>query len=206
MNQVLPPRLHRYTSIPVLFDMLQNNRLFLSNPENWTDKTDVHFLKEYAKGKEVRALCFFKNDETNLIWERYAEKGCKITFNTELLLKSINKNSFEYDNVIYEEQKNFKYETHKNKLLALKQLRYENEQEFRIVWTGEKEKKEGTFIKVNPKSIERIIISGDIPENLAKSLIKAIHTITSNTFDKKVFYSWLYNNKVWKNQTSNHRR
>jgi len=78
MNKVLPPRLSRYTSISALIDMLLNKRLFLSDPDYWKDKTDVHFLKEYAKGKKVRALCFFKNNETNLYWELYAKNGCMI--------------------------------------------------------------------------------------------------------------------------------
>jgi len=35
-------------------------------------------------------------------------------------------------------------------------------------------------------------------QKLAKSLIDAIHKITEKAFAKKVLYSWLYDNKVWK--------
>jgi len=206
MNK-LPIHLHRYTSIPVLLDMLQNNRLFLSNPDKWTDKTDANFLKEYAKGKKVKALCFFEKNETSHYWELYAKKGCMITFNTELLLASIGKNLtngvLEYSPVSYIKFRDLKDETQKCNIPFIKQLRYENEQEFRIVWTGEKEEKDGASIYIDPKSIEKIIISGDIPEKLAKSLIDAIHKITEKAFAKKVFYSWLYDNKVWNKKAKN---
>ncbi|GBU25160.1 hypothetical protein R83H12_01800 [Fibrobacteria bacterium R8-3-H12] len=204
MNK-MPIRLHRYTSIPVLLDMLQNNRLFLSNPDYWKDKTDAHFLKEHSKGKLARALCFFEKNENNYYWELYAKKGCMITFNAKLLLDSIGKNlsngSLDCRPISYKKQNNLKEKTQKENLPFIKQIRYKGEKEFRIVWTGEKEEKEGASIYIEPKSIEKIVISGEIPENLAKSLINAIHTITKNAFAKKVFYSWLFNNKVWNNKT-----
>ena len=197
----MPIRLHRYTSIPVLLDMLQNNRLFLSNPDRWTDKTDAHFLKQHSKGKKVKALCFFEKNETSHYWELYAKKGCMITFNSKLLLDNIGKNLkngiLEYNPVSYVKHHDLEDETQKCSLPFIKQLRYENEGEFRIVWTGTKEDKDGASIYIEPKSIEKIVISSDIPEKLAKSLIDAIHKITENAFAKKVFYSWLYNNKVW---------
>jgi len=199
MNKAKPNRLHRYTSIPVLLDMLQNKRLFLSNPDKWKDKTDANFLREYSKNKTVRALCFFEENEANHYWELYAKQGCMITFSRKLLLdeidKSVNNGVFEYGSVSYKKQNKFKYETQKDNLPFIKQLRYKGEKEFRVVWTGEKE--EDAFIPINLDSIEKIIISGDIPEKLAKSLIKAIHIITKDAFSKKVFYSWLYDNKVW---------
>jgi hypothetical protein len=198
--------LYRYTYIPDLLYMLQNGRLFLSDPDRWEDKTDAHFLKEYAKGKAVKALCLFENSEANLYWELYAKYGCMIVFNKELLLDSIDKSIFEYGRISYKKQNEFKLEKHKNKLPFIKQLRYKGEKEFRIVWTGEDEGKEGVSIGIDLNSIEKLVISGDIQEKLAKSLITAIHTITKNALAKKVFYSRLYNNKVWKNKlTSQHR-
>jgi len=200
MNKV-PPHLYRYTSIPVLLDMLQNDRLFLSNPANWKDKTDANFLKKYSKGKKVKALCFFEKNETSHYWELYAKQGCMITFSAKLLLDNIGKKLsngiFEYGCISYKKQNKFKYETHKDNLPFIKQLRYKGEKEFRVVWTGTKEEKDGVSIHIEPKSIERIVISGDIPENLAKSLKDVIYTIAKDTFDGKVLYSWLYNNKVW---------
>jgi len=199
----MPIRLHRYTSIPVLFDMLQNGRLFLSNPDKWKDKTDANFLREYSKGKKVMALCFFEKNETSHYWELYAEKGCMITFNTKLLLeeidKSVSNGVFEYGRISYKKQNKFKHETQKDKLPFIKQLRYKGEKEFRVVWTGGKGE-DDVCISINLGSIEKIVISSDIPEKLAKSLIDAIHKITGNVFAKKVFYSWLYNNKVWNNK------
>jgi len=193
--------LYRYTYIPDLLDMLLNKRLFLPNPKNWSDKTDAAFLEKYANGKEIRALCFFKKGESNQYWELYAKYGCMIEFEAEKLLSKISKKSgFKHRNVSYVEQNKFNLKKYGKILPFVKQLRYKGEDEYRIIWTGGKEGENGVFIPIDFDLVKRIVISGDIKEELARSLISTIHTITKNTFAKKVYYSQLYNNKVWKDR------
>ena len=59
MNNVR--RLNRYTSLPILLDMLKRKRLVLLNPEFWEDKNDSEIILEYKKLKMIQnifALCF----------------------------------------------------------------------------------------------------------------------------------------------------
>jgi hypothetical protein len=204
--------LSRYTSIPVLLDMLLNKRLFFSNPKNWADKTDVAFLEKYANGKEIKALCFFKKPESSHYWELYAKCGCMIAFEAKKLLNKIpKKDGFIYDDMNYVEQNEFNLEEYKNKLPFTKQLRYKGEDEYRIIWIGEKNK--DISIPIDLNSIERISISGDIKEEIANSLIVIIRKIIGETLTKKitVIHSKLYENKIWLNkinpqQTGKHGR
>jgi hypothetical protein len=91
--------LGRYTSITALLCMLKSERLYLSNFENWKDRTDVAFLKKYAENekKKIRVLCFSDTCEKNNYWEIYAKYGCMIKFNKELTShprRQNNENSF----------------------------------------------------------------------------------------------------------------
>ena len=152
MNKSKPisiKRLYRYTSIPILLDMLLNKRLFLSNPKSWPDKTDAAFLEileKHANEKEIRALCFFKNGESNQYWELYAKYGCMIEFEAEKLLGGIPKSGFKHRDVDYVEQNKFSLKEYNEILPFVKQLRYKGESEYRIVWTGEEEWENGVFI------------------------------------------------------------
>ncbi|MCL1967171.1 MAG: hypothetical protein FWF67_04755 [Fibromonadales bacterium] len=198
MNKVLPPRLSRYTSISALIDMLLNKRLFLSDPDYWKDKTDAHFLKQYAKGKEVRALCFFKDNETNLYWELYAKGGCMIEFDTKKLLGKIPaKSGFKKGDVEYIKRNDFDPKKHSKKLPFIKQLRFEGESEYRIVWKGEKKE---ISIPIDFNSINKIFISGDVKKEIADSLKILIQEIIGKNSPKKIpiNHSKLYENPHWK--------
>jgi len=198
MNKSKPisiKRLYRYTSIPVLLDMLLNKRLFLSNPKSWTDKTDAAFLEKHANGKEIRVLCFFKNGESNQYWELYAKYGCMIEFEAEKLLGDIPKSGFKHRDVDYVKQNEFNLKECNEILPFVKQLRYKGEREYRIVWIGEEEGENSVFIPINLNSINKIFISGDVKEEIADSLRHLIREIIGRKI--KVIHSKLYENNVW---------
>jgi hypothetical protein len=198
--------LYRYTYIPDLLYILGNKKLFLSNPENWKDKTDSAFLKEYAKGEEVRAICFFEDGERNHYWEIYAEYGCLIAFDKEKLLDGLPKKSrkgiFDKREVEHIDRKKFDLKEHGKILPFIKQVRYKNEREFRIVWKGKKGKKErNVFIPIDLKSIKRITVSGDIKERYARYLIKVIREMYGKELgDVEITRSELYESKMLVNK------
>ena len=54
-------RLSRYTTLPVLLDMLKRRKLVLLKPDSWEDKNDSAIMAEYRrrrKAKNVFVLCF----------------------------------------------------------------------------------------------------------------------------------------------------
>jgi len=191
--------LYRYTYIPDLLDMLLHKRLFLSNPKNWQDKTDAAFLEKYANKKEIRALCLFTKGESNQYWELYAKFGCMVEFDAKKLLGKIpEKSGFWHKNVDYIEENEFRIEKYRESLPFVKQLRYKGEGEYRIIWTGKKAELGRAFIEIDFDMIKRIVISGDIKEELANSLKEAIKKITGDDFAPKVNNSRIFNNEIWK--------
>jgi hypothetical protein len=74
-------KLNRFTTLPVLLDMLRRKRLVFSDPKYWEDKNDLELLAIYkkAKGKKsLFALCFLMEDETIHHWKAFAagSSGC----------------------------------------------------------------------------------------------------------------------------------
>jgi len=163
--------LSRYISILDLLYMLEEDSLLLSNAESWSDKEDKKFLKQYAEGETVQALCFFMGNEKSQHWELYGKYGCKIEFDKERMLDKIPK-IFKHKKVRYiklgESEKN------KEELPFVKQWRFRDEEEYRFVWKGKEKSGKKIPLPINPESIRKIIISGNIKKELATNLRKII--------------------------------
>src|SRR4051794_4201784 len=89
-----PPHLDRYTSLPVLLDLLKNKRLVLLSPASWEDQNDSEVMSEYQQRRGVEnvlAACFCQGDETVHNWRTFADgiSGCRIRFDGEKLLQKV---------------------------------------------------------------------------------------------------------------------
>ena len=65
-------KLNRFTTLPILLDLLERKKLTLLNPILWEDKNDSEIILEYKKRKNIKnlfALCFSHNDETIHHWK-----------------------------------------------------------------------------------------------------------------------------------------
>ncbi len=51
MNNQNISKLNRYTTLPVLLDLLQRKKLTLLNPEFWEEKNDSEIILEYKRRK-----------------------------------------------------------------------------------------------------------------------------------------------------------
>ena len=51
--------LHRYTSLPVLLDMLVNKRITLLDPASWEDRNDSFYVEKYKEIKKLAELANF---------------------------------------------------------------------------------------------------------------------------------------------------
>jgi hypothetical protein len=75
--------LNRYTTLPVLLDMLYHKRLVLCNPATWEDRNDAFFIEQYRLRKKLPttlALCFAGKAETFHHWKVFAggpSGGCE---------------------------------------------------------------------------------------------------------------------------------
>jgi len=182
--------LYRYTSIPALLYLLSEEKLLLSNPKSWADRTDVDFLEKYAgNDEEVRALCFFQSEESNLYWELYAKQGCLIQFDKEKLIANFQKKGFRHNPVEYIKQLEFgRMELESKDIPFVKQYRYRKEDEYRLIWKGSKKEAEKNIsIHINLDSIKKIVISGNIEKDEFKSLKEIINgIIEKKIIDKKI--------------------
>jgi hypothetical protein len=87
-------KLNRFTTLPVLLDLLKRKRLVLLNPATWEDKNDSEILKEYKRRKNLPnlfALCFSYGDETIHHWKTFADgiSGCCIEFDAPKLIAAL---------------------------------------------------------------------------------------------------------------------
>ncbi len=54
-------RLNRFTTLPVLLDLLERKKLVLLDPKSWDDKNDTEVILAYKKKAKIEnlfALCF----------------------------------------------------------------------------------------------------------------------------------------------------
>ncbi len=83
-------RLFRYTTLPSLMHLLVTERITLLPYQDWEDKNDVTFLREYSKKtkRHVYALCFTQADETFHHWKVFSsgESGVRLTIDRDALV------------------------------------------------------------------------------------------------------------------------
>ena len=84
-NKTDPIFLNRFTTIPLLKELLEKKQLVLRNPNAWEDKNDSFTLELYRKKMKmdsVYALCFAHGSKTIHFWKAFANsvEGCCIEF------------------------------------------------------------------------------------------------------------------------------
>ncbi len=84
----------RYTSLPVLLDILSNQELTLLNPATWDDRNDSYYIELYKKRKKLKtllALCFTTKSETYHHWKVFSDgiSGVCVQFKKEQLLEQM---------------------------------------------------------------------------------------------------------------------
>jgi hypothetical protein len=70
------PALRRYTTLPVLLDLLKEKRLTLVSPTSWADRNDSFYLEQYKNGRRaesVLALCLSEAGETFHHWRVFTQ-------------------------------------------------------------------------------------------------------------------------------------
>src|SRR5438046_2646856 len=90
----LTNRLKRFTSLPILLDMLVKKHLTLLNPRTWEDRNDSFYLEQYRNKKNLKsilALCFASCPETFHHWKVFSSGSCGVCveFDKNVLLASV---------------------------------------------------------------------------------------------------------------------
>jgi len=195
-------KINRYTTIPVLLDMLKRKRLVLLDPASWDDKNDSVIMAEYKKRKKVEklfALCCSQGDETIHHWRTFADgiSGCCIEFSYEKmvnLLKTVD--GVKYGPVVYKRIRDLSAGAIAiDSIPFTKRWPYRCEEEFRIIWEGSAEE-ECFEIEFDLAMINRITVSQRMPEPVYATIRNYLRDAFSDP-EKRINRSTLYQNDIW---------
>jgi len=195
-------KINRYTTLPVLLDMLKRKRLVLLDPASWDDKNDSAIMAEYKKRKKVAklfALCCSLGDETIHHWRTFADgiSGCCIEFSPSKLIELLaTVDGVRYGPVVYKKINDVKEGTIETDSIPFtKRWPYRCEEEFRIIWEGSAAEK--CFeIDFDLSMISRITISQRMPEPVYATIREYLKDAFANP-DQKISRSTLYQNDIW---------
>lgn len=195
-------RLNRYTTLPVLLDLLQRRKITLLNPELWEDKNDSEIILEYKRRKNIKklfAICFSLGDETVHHWKTFSNgvSGCCIEFDAQGLLRIIDKipgtkhGEIEYKKLNEVERDRVPL----NRIPFTKRWPYRCEEEYRVIL--ETDTNDDFFdINIPLEIITRITISQQMPDQIYQTIKGYLTGIKENPYSK-INKSTLYVNKRW---------
>jgi hypothetical protein len=199
--------LNRFTTLPVLLDLLQRKKLTLLDPKLWGDRNDAEVILEYKKRKGVKsvlALCLSYGDETVHHWKTFSNgpSGCVIEFDAKKLFAIIDKMpDLRHGKVVYKklsevENKNMILDI--NQMPFIKRWPYRCEEEYRIIIENNSK---NTFfdIDIPLDVITKITISQQMPEPIYNTIKSYLKDLRGNP-DSRISRSTLYENKRWINR------
>jgi len=203
MSAVDPPRhLDRYTSLPVLLDMLKNKRLVLLSPASWEDKNDSEVMLEYQRRRgvgKILAVCFCQGDETIHSWRTFADgiSGCRIRFNAEELIPKVSRHvGVRFGSVKYKKIRQLKRrQIPVSEMPFIKRWPYRCEEEYRVVWEGDTEE-DHYDIPIDLQSIQNITISQKMPYQVYVTIKNYLRQAFKDP-EKRISRSTLYRNDLW---------
>ena len=206
MGSIVIKKLNKFTTLPVLIDLLHRKKITLIDPKLWEDKNDTKGIFEYKKSKHIKnlfALCFSYSDETVHLWKAFSNGpyGCCIEFNYDLLLKEIKKAHplFKHGPVEYKKLKDIEYpqkRIHEDKIPFIKRWPYRCEEEYRIMVEIIGKKSLFHEVRIPLEVINKITISQHMSQQVFNSIKKYLEKIIG-THEIKINRSTLYENKRW---------
>ena len=197
-------RLRRYTSLPVLLDILIHKRITLLDPASWEDRNDSYYVEKYKdiRGfKTVLALCFTSKSETFHHWRIFAgnSAGVCIRFDKDKLLASVNKTSgINSGYVNYKLMRILQTNIPSvDELPFLKSKQYQDEAEFRIIYKNKGKGLKSKNITIDLQSIDRITLSPWLPLPITRTVKEVIRNIDGcNSIE--LIRTGVVDNKDWK--------
>ena len=198
--------LKRFTTLPVLIDLLRRKKIVLLSPEKWEDRNDAEIMLEYKKREKLEhlyAVCFSEGDETIHHWTAFSSgsSGCCIEFDRKLLLDEIDKiHGIRMGSVNYKKLKDVKSGAIEiSDIPFTKRWPYRCEEEYRIIFESKNASaaSNGLFdIDISLKCIRKITISQRMPEQVYQTIREYLRSEFKNP-DQRINRSTLYENKIW---------
>ena len=199
-----PTILNRYTTIPILLDILHMKHLTLLSPETWEDRNDAYYLERYqqeSKLSNVLAICFSLRGETFHHWRVFSSgsSGVCIEFDKDRLLQCFaDKKGFRHQPVDYRLIGDLKKNRPQLKSWPfLKRAPFKDEREYRIIFENRTDKVRSKSIPIDLSSIRLITLSPWLPSSVVPAVTTAIGRI-DGCANIKVRPSSLIDNADWR--------
>ena len=192
----------RYTTLPILLDVLSNKRLTLLDPKNWDDKNDSYFIELYKNRKNLKsvlALCFAEVPDTYHHWKVFAgnDSGVCIVFYKDILLNYFGE-GFRKQKVDYPFRDNMEFEIDDfENLPFVKRYAFRDEREFRIIYEDKRREIATKDVDIPLKSIEHILINPWMPKSVYSSVKKVIRNI-EGCRNIKILRTTMVEDERWK--------
>lgn len=206
MSRKRRKHLNRYTTLPVLIDLLRRKKLVLLSPDKWDDRNDAEVMLEYKKRKKLKhlyAVCFSDGEETVHHWTAYStgSSGCCIQFDRDELLSAVHAlDGIRTGAVKYKKIKDLQTEGIKvDNMPFTKRWPYRCEEEYRIIFesTDGAATTGGFFdIDISLRTISKITINQRMPEQVYQTIKEYLRQEFKNP-DQRINRSTLYENKLW---------
>lgn len=198
-------RLNRFTTLPVLLDMLQRKKLTLLNPKLWEDRNDSEIILSYKQKKGVTnlfAVCMSIDDETVHHWKTFSNgpSGCLIEFSPRRLFEVLdNIKGVKHGKVDYKTLKQVEKEdpVDIDRMPFTKRWPYRCEKEYRIIYETE-EPMDFFEIPIDLSIIRRVTISQHMPQQIYNTIKDHLREVSRNP-EGKISRSTLYENRDWIN-------
>ena len=197
-------KLNRFTTLPILLDILQRKKLTLLNPNLWEDRNDAEIINEYKIRKKITsvfALCFSHDDETIHHWKTYANgpSGCVIEFDAEKLFKVLNNiPGLKHSKVEYKKMNSIRSnQIVVDKIPFTKRWPYRCEEEYRILYETN-EKMDFFEIDIPLETIRTVTISQQMPKQIYNTIKTYLRDSGKN--EGRISQSTLYKNTIWINK------
>jgi hypothetical protein len=200
-------KLNRFTTLPVLLDLLERRKLTLLDPKLWDDRNDSEVILAYKKKKGVKnlfAVCLSHGDETVHHWKTFSDgtSGCVIEFDAEKLFDIIAKipglrhGEISYKKLLEVEKKDAVIDI--EDMPFTKRWPYRCEEEYRIIVENSSDE---TFfeIDITLDIIKRITISQHMPQPIYATIKNYLNALGRDA-SSKISRSTLYENKKWINR------
>lgn len=198
-------KLNRYTSLPILLDILSKSELTLLDPSSWEDRNDSFYIELYKKRKKLKsvlALCFTTKTETFHHWKVFSDgpSGVCIQFKKDELIKSVKRiRGVEADYVQYCQINDLRSNPPElEELPFLKRYPYRHEGEFRIIYKIKSKELSAKSVPFNLESIIKINLSPWLPDPIVETVNSFIKQ-TPGCSKLRVSKTTLVESKVWKN-------
>jgi len=205
-KKMSPVRLSRYTTLPVLIDLLRRKKLVLLSPDKWEDQNDAKVMLEYKKRKKLKhlyAACFSEGEETIHHWNAFSSgsSGVCIEFDRDKLLGAVSKVSgIRTGRVRYKKIKDLSKDGIViDNMPFTKRWPYRCEEEFRILFEASNTtaSSDGFFdIDIDLRTIRCITINQRMPDQVYET-IKDYLKQEFRRPDQRISRSTLYENKIW---------